>query len=116
MRQFNFSEPADRVVFWTQHWRQLFPNIVVHGPFNITTVLELQARGVQAYEAPSDKGYYSPMTNLGETLLQFYNQQQEDSNSSTHNPNRFFDDFLFIHDDAMLNMSAVLGSDNFFSM
>lgn len=112
MGQFNYAAPADRVVFWTQHWRQLFSNIVVQGPFDAATVQELQARGVQVYESPSDKGFYSPMTNLARTLLQAYNQQQEDNNSS--NPTTKIDGVLYIHDDGMLNMSAVLGSENHF--
>jgi hypothetical protein len=118
MGQFNYAEPVDNVVFWTQKWRTLFSNIVVRGPFDAETMKELQARGVNVYETtvPNDNGLYSPMTNLGETLLHYYNsnRRQQDDEKNDDKLQRRIDGVMYIHDDAMLDIWEVIGSDERF--
>ena len=117
MGQFNFAEPVDNVVFWTQKWRQVFPNIVVRGPFDANGMTELQARGVNVYETTvsNENGLYSPMTNLGETLLHYYkdnHRQQDDEKNNSKQPR--IDGVLYIHDDAMLDIGEVVESNEQF--
>lgn len=93
MGQFNYNTRADFVIFWVQKWREWFRDVIVHGPFDDSTFHELQTHGIVALQGSDDKGFVSPMDNLKQTLLQFKHNKRTDG-------------VLYVHDDALLNISA----------
>jgi hypothetical protein len=72
MVQFNYAQDPDDVVFWYQKWREVFQNIVFRGALEEDQLLELLSRGVDAYKGGADKGFYSPIENLVQTLQQYH--------------------------------------------
>ena len=95
MGQFNFPASVTSVTFWTQKWRALFKRVVVRGPFSNEQLRKLNNNGIKAYYGRDDEGYYSPMENLAKTLQQFQSDPRVEA-------------VLYVHDDAMLNVTEVL--------
>jgi hypothetical protein len=97
MGQFNFPGSTDNVVYWIQKWRRFFDTIVVRGPFNQTQLQQFESHSVAVYYggSPPLNGFYSPISNLMHTLLQF-----KESN--------VIEGVLYIHDDLLLNLTELL--------
>lgn len=97
MGQFNFNSQPEFVIFWVQKWREWFRHVVVRGPFNQSTFSELRSHGISVYQGIDDRGRVSPMDNLKETLHEFKHDKG-------------IDGVLYIHDDALLNISAFMNT------
>jgi hypothetical protein len=96
MGQFNFNAKTNNVVYWIQKWRRFFDTIVVRGPFNETQLQQFKSHSVNVYYggSPPQHAFFSPVSNLMHTLLQF---------KKSH----VIEGVLYLHDDALLDMNVL---------
>ena len=94
MGQFNYNpESAQSIQDWVSVWCNYFSHIVVTGPFSSEIVHELDAMGIAYGRGRTDSGWVSPYENLA-------NVAQEVAEG--------IDAVLYIHDDALLNLTYIL--------
>ena len=97
MGQFNYNNiHLEYVAHWYKRWSGLFEHVQVRGPFTEEQIQTLHEKYnvSSVYNAPDDKGFYSPVLNLVETLKQYLH----DSNIKG---------IISIHDDLQLNFTYV---------
>jgi hypothetical protein len=96
MGQFNNALPIDKLLVWSQKWRELFQHVTIRGDFDSVQVAEMTAHGLDAHgQAPeSMSGFFSPMRNLRDALLQFQTQDQIKA-------------VMYTHDDAFVNLNGL---------
>jgi hypothetical protein len=95
--QFNYNSNADSVIFWVQKWREVFGHVIVRGPFKESNLSILHSHGINAVWGRDDHGYYSPMENLMLSLMEYNNTPG-------------IDGVLYLHDDALLDILEMTGS------
>jgi hypothetical protein len=96
MGQFNYPSTLESILFWVQKWHTVFHNIIVCGPFDNDTKEELISNEISVITYDGDQGFFSPYGNLKRVL-----EEQQNGPSKV-------DGVLYIHDDGMLNMTAIL--------
>lgn len=96
MGQFNYPSSLESILFWVQKWHTVFHNVIVCGPFDNNTKEELISNEISVITYDGDQGFYSPYENLKRVLEA---QQKQPSK---------VDGVLYIHDDTLLNMTAIL--------
>jgi hypothetical protein len=89
----------------------MFLHIHVRGPFHATHLQTLQQRGIQAFplSAP-DRGWYSPMKTMADSLRLVVAEEEENSSSlllSSFNRS-LVRGVIMIHDDLLLNISHLV--------
>ncbi len=112
MGQFNYADSptiVDDIVFWTQKQREHFKTVVATGPFTDEHMSAFQERSIEArsnhnlleqqqsestHRSGSQIGFFSPLENHMNTLLEF-----KDSPS--------IEGVLYAHDDAILNVTEL---------
>jgi hypothetical protein len=97
--QFNFPNFVNDTSFWKMKWRKDFRHVQVRGYWNEMQAKELRLAGVEAYSNQvlfGEPGFSSPYQNLGRALQQYKNVSGVDG-------------VLYIHDDALLNISTFYG-------
>ena len=99
---------SEMVAFWVQKWREVFTRVVVRGPFSKEQLQILKGEyGIDAHGIDSsrwkhtleDKGLYSPIQNLVNTLEDY---EKEPS----------IDGVIYIHDDSFLNVFDLIQKDS----
>jgi hypothetical protein len=93
--QFNYNTQADVVSHWIKRWSEVFKHIDVRGPFNSTNMEALRRSGVNAFWADDDKGFYSPMTTMAESLQLYAN-------------NTTIRGVIMAHDDLLFNITHLV--------
>jgi hypothetical protein len=93
--QFNFETKARTILHWVKRWRQVFPQVDVRGPFDMAVVKTLKAAGVNVYHSVADRGWYSPMQNLADSLRLY-----------ADDPN--FCGVAIVHDDLLINVQHLV--------
>lgn len=119
--QFNYDMPGALIQFWVQTWSKYFRHILVVGPFSVETQEHLTKAKIRFRSNPDknfdDKGFVSPYHNLMITLQDEYNKNDDkdsgknvSSSTTTNNhAENKIDGVLYIHDDALVNLSAFFG-------
>jgi hypothetical protein len=92
--QFNFEAHPDHVIHWVKRWREVFRVVSVWGPFSPETYEILTDRGIDVVLYQGDKGYYSPLRNLGRSLVRF-------ASDST------LQGVIIAHDDILIDVSSL---------
>ncbi len=92
--QFNYDTPAKTVLDWVKKWRLVFQHVDARGPFNNGTLAFLNSLGVNAFWGADDRGFFSPMKNLADSLLLY-------SNTSSRG-------VIMAHDDLLFNVSRLM--------
>ena len=97
---------VEQTAFWVQKWREVFEHVQVRGPFSKEHLEELhQVYGITAHGVDSnngrwkhtyqDKGWYSPIQNLVQTLDEYKDDPD-------------IEGVLYLHDDMLLNISNLV--------
>ena len=97
MGQFNYANRESivtDVIFWTQKTCEFFCTVVAVRPFNDAQVKMLRRNFISVRASTADKGFYSPLSNLRNLLLEY-------KNSTT------IEGILYIHDDAIMNVTRL---------
>lgn len=99
MGQFNYDTSVDQIQEWVSIWSTYFTYIEVAGPFSNSTISDLTAANISYRLGANDRGYFSPLENLKNSLL-------DQAAASKH-----LDAVLYLHDDALLNLTSILDMD-----
>jgi len=94
MGQYNYDHDANKLRFWNQKWREVFDIVEVRGPFPDEKIATLRAAGINAHKGGEDNGYFSPIVNFLSSL-------------SMHSENPRVEGVIYLHDDAILDMSQL---------
>ncbi len=90
--QFNYNSGAGLVLHWVERWREIFHHVEVRGPFDEANMNSLRDAGVKVFNSVADRGFYSPMKNLADSLRLHANDSS-------------ICGALIIHDDLLVNMT-----------
>ncbi len=112
MGQFNYADSptiVDDVTFWTQKHREHFTTVVATGPFTDGDMNAFRERSIEArshhsileerrsesgHRGGSQKGFYAPLENHMNTLLEFRDSP-------------VIEGVLYTHDDSLLNFTEI---------
>ncbi len=117
MGQFNYADSesiVDDVTFWTQKQREHFTTVVAAGPFSDEDMKAFDERSIEArshhsileqqqsesgHRGGSEQGFYAPLENHMNTLLEFRDSP-------------IIEGVLYTHDDSLLNFSELSRNEN----
>ena len=97
MGQFNFADKESiitDVIFWAQKTREFFNTVIAVGPFDDDQVNTLRSNSISVRSSTADAGFYSPLSNFRNLLLEYKNST-------------IIEGILYIHDDAIMNVTQV---------
>ena len=97
MGQFNYADGHSiitDVIFWAQKTREFFSDVVAVGPFNDAQSHVLRENFISVHSCTADNGFYSPLSNLRNLLLEYKNSTS-------------IKGVLYIHNDAIMNVSQL---------
>ena len=89
-------------------------HVSVCGPFSNETLQKLSSHGIIAYSGPSDNGQWAPLQNLMQSLNEVANLNRNKKGNRKHVNSRYIqtrtdlnqmEGVLYVHDDAILNMT-----------
>ena len=114
MGQFNYGHiPVRNIIFWVQKYLEYFSHVTVRGPFSDKTLEDLSSQGILAYSGPDESGYWAPLQNLMQTLIDVESQNREaesqDRDSPSLQPRHSYkiEGVMYVHDDGILNMTRI---------
>lgn len=97
MGQFNYADSPSTfhdVTFWVQKMKEKFDTVLAAGPYSNEQAELFKANSIEVIQSEADKGFYSPLQNQINTLLQF-----KDSNK--------IDGVMYVHDDGIMNVTEL---------
>ena len=119
MGQFNYGRiPVRNIIYWVQKYLEYFSHVTLRGPFSHEMLEELSSHGILASSGPNDDGFWSPLQNLMHELneVQFRNLREEstgkhqDLNFLKARRHNKMEGVLYVHDDAILNMTQIFST------
>jgi hypothetical protein len=101
--QFNYHTDHRVVLHWVRRWHEIFDTVVVSGPFTEAVVHVLRESSIRVYESENDRGWYSPIRNIARVIEDYQHTEG-------------IDGVLYMHDDAMLNMTQLIAGESRFNV